>query len=105
MVTAIANVGHVLLVFAIAQPEAEVKALTRFLVSAEAAGLPFTLAFNKSDLATEEEIEEWRQRLSTWGYSPHFFSVATGAGLSELATLLSTISALWLDRVGLANRA
>eukprot|EP00854_Cymbomonas_tetramitiformis_P011365 gene11365-13434_t len=47
---AIANVGNVLLVFAIAQPEPEVKALTRFLVAAEAAGLPFTLAFNKSDL-------------------------------------------------------
>ena len=46
----IANVDHVLLLFALHRPQPEITSLSRFLVAAEATGVPLSLAFNKVDL-------------------------------------------------------
>ena len=48
------NAQQLLLCFALADPPVEAVQLTRFLVSAEASGLPFTLVFNKADLGSPE---------------------------------------------------
>lgn len=47
---AIANVSSILLVFAFDQPPIEPRNMSRFLISAEAADLPFNIALNKADL-------------------------------------------------------
>ena len=86
----VANVDHALLVFALERPPLEAKQLTRFLVSMEATGVPFTLVLNKSDLCSEEQKADWAARLEQWGYAPRFVSVATGEGVDDLEQELAT---------------
>eukprot|EP00241_Pyramimonas_parkeae_P001206 CAMPEP_0114240802 /NCGR_PEP_ID=MMETSP0058-20121206/9296_1 /TAXON_ID=36894 /ORGANISM="Pyramimonas parkeae, CCMP726" /LENGTH=546 /DNA_ID=CAMNT_0001353291 /DNA_START=36 /DNA_END=1676 /DNA_ORIENTATION=- len=86
---AIANVSSILLVFAFDQPPIEPRNMSRFLISAEAADLPFNIALNKADLVDEETRQQVTQQLRSWGYEPHLFSVAAGTGLAKLGELLS----------------
>ncbi|KAL3501029.1 hypothetical protein ACH5RR_035478 [Cinchona calisaya] len=80
----VANVDHLLVLFSMDQPKPEAFALTRFLVEAESTGIPFTLAFNKSELASEETLFTWKSRLRSWGYDPIFCSVESKYGIDTL---------------------
>ena len=82
----VANADRILLVFALAEPDLDPASLTRFLVKAESTGLEVSLCLNKCDLVTKEELEQWRDRLSRWGYDPMFISVRSGLGIYEEAT-------------------
>ena len=88
----VANAQQLILCFAVNDPPVEAVQLTRFLVSAEASGVPFVLVFNKADLDSEQKRELVTQRLGEWGYTgetaPQFVSVATGEGLPQLVHLL-----------------
>lgn len=77
----VANADRILLVFALTEPDLDPASLTRFLVKAESTGLEVSLCLNKCDLVTKEELEQWRDRLSGWGYQPMFISVRTGLGI------------------------
>lgn len=95
----VANVQQLVLCFALADPPVEAVQLTRFLVSAEATGLPFALVFNKADLGSLQRRRDVAEHLRLWGYTdasaPRFVSVATGEGTVALAALLSgTVSAI-----------
>ena len=81
----VANAEQILLVFALADPPLEPYQLTRFLVKAESTELDVCLCLNKSDLVSDEELDEWRSRLKEWGYDPIFISVRTLEGLEELS--------------------
>src|SRR4028119_930744 len=81
----VANAEQILLLFALADPPLEPYQLTRFLVKAESTGLDVCLGLNKSDLVSDEELEEWRSRLKNWGYDPVFISVQTSQGLEKLS--------------------
>lgn len=74
----IANANQILLVFAIAEPELEATALSRFLVKAESTGLEVCLCLNKCDLVSSEQLLYWRDRLLNWGYQALFISVSSG---------------------------
>ena len=54
----IANVDHVLLLFALDRPQLDPKPLSRFLVATEATGVPFSLVLNKADLVSEK-VHNW----------------------------------------------
>lgn len=84
----VANADQILLVFALADPPLDPYQLTRFLVKAESTGLDVKLCLNKSDLVSEDELEDWRDRLKDWGYEPIFISVYTSEGLDELSNQL-----------------
>ncbi|MEG3861073.1 ribosome small subunit-dependent GTPase A [Microcoleus sp. herbarium12] len=81
----VANADRILLVFALAEPDLDPASLTRFLVKAESTGLEVSLCLNKCDLVSVEELEQWRDRLSGWGYEPMFISVRSGSGVREAA--------------------
>lgn len=68
----IANVDHIALVFALAEPALDPLQLTRFLLKAESTGLAVSLILNKSDLVSEPERRAWGDRLHEWGYTPIF---------------------------------
>jgi ribosome biogenesis GTPase len=85
----VANADQILLVFALADPPLDPYQLTRFLVKAESTGLDICLCLNKSDLVSDEELEEWRSRFKDWGYEPVFISVQTLQGLEELSNQLN----------------
>lgn len=84
----IANVNQVLLVFALAEPALDPFQLSRFLVKAELTGLTVCLCLNKRDLISEDQQQDWRDRLQQWGYTPLLISVQTGAGLNVVRTQL-----------------
>ncbi|XP_010511675.1 PREDICTED: uncharacterized protein LOC104787752 [Camelina sativa] len=84
----VANVDHLLVLFSLDQPKLEPFTLTRFLVEAESTRIPLTLALNKTELISEEELESWKIRLRGWNYEPLFCSVGTKEGLDEIAFIL-----------------
>ena len=93
-----ANLDRAFLIVTITSPETSTGFIDRFLVTAEAYGVPTTLVFNKCDLyngqsdatARLEYLEEVYQLA---GYSTLRTSAETGAGLDELkAALASPVS-------------
>jgi ribosome biogenesis GTPase len=85
----IANADQILLVFALADPTIEPYQLSRFLVKAESTGLEVCLCLSKSDLVTSHDQEQWRDRISQWGYDATLISVRQGIGVAELNQRLS----------------
>lgn len=86
---AIANVNHILLVFAVADPPLEPLQLSRFLVKAESTGLNVTLCLNKIDLISTGEQENIRKRIQSWGYDPIFISVDRNINIDVLLKTLT----------------
>lgn len=84
----VANADQILLVFALADPPLDPYQFTRFLVKAESTELDVRLCLNKSDLVSDQELEDWRNRLQNWGYDPVFMSVYKLQGLQELSNQL-----------------
>ncbi|MEL7036061.1 MAG: small ribosomal subunit biogenesis GTPase RsgA [Cyanobacteria bacterium J06592_8] len=74
----IANADQILLVFAVAEPDLDPQALSRFLVKAESTDLEVCLCLNKCDLVSVEQLQHWQERLLNWGYQPFFISVYQG---------------------------
>ena len=85
----IANAQQILLVFALAEPQLDAYQLTRFLIKAESTGLETCLCLNKCDLISQQEIEQWNDRLQAWGYQPIFISVKSGIGLEQVQQRLN----------------
>ncbi|MET0111122.1 MULTISPECIES: ribosome small subunit-dependent GTPase A [Limnospira] len=74
----IANADHLLLVFAVAEPDPDPVTLSRFLLKAESTGLEVSLCFNKCDLLPPDSLREWYDRMRGWGYDPLMISVYHG---------------------------
>lgn len=85
---AIANVNHILLVFAVADPVLEPLQLSRFLVKAESTGLNVTLCLNKIDLIPSSEQESIRTRIQNWGYDPILISAEQHLYIDTLSARL-----------------
>ncbi len=99
----LANADQVIFAFALRFPEPHLRMLDRFLVLAEARGLPARLAINKLDLVAAEPgpdgqpigldaaraIAEDAFRDYRGVYPLHFLSVAEGYGVDELRDVLT----------------
>ena len=81
---AVANVDQALIVFAITRPEPNFNLLDRFLIMMQQKNLPCIIAFNKQDIAGEDEKEYIRKSYEDCGCKVHFISVAAGEGIDEL---------------------
>ncbi len=71
----VANADQILLVFALEEPTLDPHQLTRFLVKAESTGLEILLGLSKGDLLSEAQRQDWRDRLTNWGYPVYFLSL------------------------------
>lgn len=80
----IANINQILLVFALAEPTLEPMQLSRFLVKAESTGIPIQLCLSKSDLVSRDTLQQWCDRLTTWGYHPAVISIYQQSGLTAV---------------------
>lgn len=85
----VANAQQILLVFALAEPSLDPYQLSHFLLKAESSQLNVCLGLNKSDLLTLNQVEQWRDRLNSWGYQPLFISVQGGVGIEEVSRQLN----------------
>jgi ribosome biogenesis GTPase len=81
---AVANVGRVVVVTALAEPDLDPLQLTRFLVSAEGCGAAVDLVLGKADLVEEPALREVCRDFEAWGYPVFPLSTRTGLGLEEL---------------------
>ena len=88
------NLDRAFLIVTIAQPRTSSGFIDRFLVTAEAYGIPTTIVFNKIDLLAEDEEASFRQKdleqiYSEAGYDVLKVSAETGDGIEELKNSLN----------------
>ncbi len=84
----IANPDQAVFVFACAQPAPHLRALDRFLVMAEAAGLPSVICANKVDLISPVEAQSLFATYPAIGYRVIFTSAKQGTGVADLRACL-----------------
>lgn len=85
----IANIDHVIVVFAAARPDPVPAKLDRFLVVAESNDLQAQIVINKMDLAEDEAATRKMFRpYEEAGYRVHYTSVKRGDGLEGLRSAL-----------------
>jgi ribosome biogenesis GTPase len=84
----VANVDQVVIVMAVAQPKLKWGLLDRYLVSAEAAGIPALICITKIDLADERAFLEELAAYEEIGYPSLLTSAVTGRGIEELKAAL-----------------
>ena len=83
------NLDRAFLIITIASPRTSSGFIDRFLVTAEAYGIPTTIVFNKIDLLVDDDSSEVRQQeleniYSDIGYEIIKVSATTGEGIQEL---------------------
>ena len=86
-----ANVDQALLIVTVVKPETSTTFIDRFLASAEAYRIPVVIAFNKTDLLTDEERHYQKMMVNlyeTIGYECHEISATEGDGVEKLRPLL-----------------
>lgn len=89
-----ANLDRAFLVVTISQPSTSTGFIDRFLVTAEAYGIPTTLVFNKCDLVAanerdEEELSYMSELYEMAGYDVLRVSAQTAEGLPELRAAIA----------------
>ncbi len=84
----VANVDRVLLVFAVHEPEPNLRTLDRFLVLCESNELEPIIVVNKVDLARDGEAAATFQPYADIGYRVLYTSASRGDGIDELRDIL-----------------
>jgi ribosome biogenesis GTPase len=85
------NIDQAILLVTLKLPSTSFGFVDRFLVTAEAYGVPVIIAFNKIDLLTEEDLkvlEHWEQIYRTIGYECIRISAQEGTGLDTLKEMM-----------------
>lgn len=85
---AVANVDQALIVFASLAPAPNFNLLDRFLLMMEKQGVPVTICFNKTDLAEESLLEEYKNIYTKSGYPVIFVSTYEENGMDSLEVVL-----------------
>ena len=84
----VCNVDQALLLFAVTHPVPSYNMLDRFLILMDRKELPAILCFNKTDLATPEEISALRSTYEDCGCQVLFMSNYAGEGIDRLREIL-----------------
>jgi ribosome biogenesis GTPase / thiamine phosphate phosphatase len=101
-----ANMDQVVPVFAAADPAPKWNLLDRYLVSAEAAGVPALVLISKIDLAPEDPQDGFWLELDTYrriGYPLVTVSALSGVGLEQLREALSGRLSVLLGKSGVGK--
>lgn len=85
------NLDQALLIATLYYPKTSLGFIDRFLVTAEAFGVPATIVFNKFDLydeETQEDLEVYRWMYGKLGYPVLFTSAVDQTGIDDLRAVL-----------------
>lgn len=85
---AVANIDQALVIFAVQSPAPNRNLLDRFLVMMEWQRVPTIICFNKTDLASEEELAELKNIYVSAGYHVVFTSTTENMGVDYVKRLL-----------------
>ena len=100
----VSNADQVLPVFAATSPTPKWGLLDRYLVTAEAAGLPSRIIITKMDLADKNDsLEKDLDIYRRIGYSIHLVCSSTGEGLDELKRALSGCMSVLIGKSGVGK--
>ena len=100
----VANVDQVIPVFAVAKPKPKWGMLDRYLVNAEAAGVPVLICITKMDLADEEDrLYETLQIYEAIGYPVIATSVTTPSGIDEIRDALKDRVSVLVGKSGVGK--
>lgn len=86
-----ANIDQLLLMITVIRPETPVEFIDRFLITAEAYGIPARLIINKTDLYGEKERERMKNLSSIYGnigYECYRLSLKLGTGTEKLKKII-----------------
>lgn len=85
----VANVDQALIVFTLAQPEADFPFLDRVLIHVEQAGVEPVILLNKIDLVDPERVDQFMKAYRDQvGYQVYSIAAAKGIGLEQVVPLL-----------------
>ena len=99
-----ANADQIVPIFAAASPTPKWGLLDRYLVAAEAAGLPSVIVITKLDLAWKNpEIDQELNVYRKIGYPIHRVSSNTGEGIEELKSLLQGKMSVLVGKSGVGK--
>ncbi len=101
-----ANLDLALLVVTLASPRTSLGFIDRFLVTAEAYGIPAGLVFNKLDLFSEEGLEilaDYRAIYQNIGYSCYEVSAIKKTGIKEVEAVLKDKTTLFSGHSGVGK--
>ena len=79
-----ANVDQALVIFAVHEPEPNFHLLNRFLITMEQQEIPVIICFNKTDLATTEQMQQLEKDYENSGCQVIFRAAATGEGITQI---------------------
>lgn len=83
-----ANVDQAMVLFSIHEPEPNLNLLNRFLLMMETQDIPVVICFNKTDLASQEEIDRLQKDYKGCGSQLIFLSAKEGKGIKEVKEIL-----------------
>lgn len=84
-----ANIDRAFLVVTLSEPATSTGFVDRFLVTAEAYGVPVTIVFNKMDVTDLEVLAVWEEIYQSAGYPTLRTSALTGEGMETLREALA----------------
>jgi ribosome biogenesis GTPase len=87
-----ANIDQAILMVTLVQPKTYPEFIDRFLVSAQAYGIPAKIVFNKIDLYDDKTLKDMNNLIQTYkaiGYECYSISAKNKIGVDEIAKLLS----------------
>jgi ribosome biogenesis GTPase len=100
----VTNADQVLPIFSAASPTPKWGLLDRYLVAAEAAGLPAAIVITKLDLAWKNpQIEQALEMYRSIGYPTLLVSTVTGEGLDGLKSVLQNKTSVLVGKSGVGK--
>jgi ribosome biogenesis GTPase / thiamine phosphate phosphatase len=102
----VANVDQVVPVFAAAQPAPKWELLDRYLVAAEAAGVPALIAITKLDVLPGRDAEALQAEMANYqrlGYAVSFTSTLDGTGLDAFRAALHGRVSVFVGKSGVGK--
>ncbi len=85
------------------QPVFNNRLTDRIIVAAESSNINVKIIINKSDIGSEEEIEDWKDIYESCGYQVIVTSVVSNTGMYELKESLSNSSNLFCGQSGVGK--
>lgn len=99
----VANVDQIVPVFSVSKPKPKWAMLDRYLINAEAAGVPALICITKMDLSGEDSFQEMLQVYESIGYSVVTTSVITLSGISEITNALKDKTSVLVGKSGVGK--
>ncbi len=99
----VANVDQMIAVFAAARPQPKWHLLDRYLVTAEAAGVPARICITKLDLVDAAEFDAVIEAYQALGYAVTLTSTVDGRGIDEMRGVLQGRISVLLGKSGVGK--